>query len=63
MNNKSTDQTARMHRLYCAFVVWKLYSDFILHIDFTAEYRLIPNPKKAYIFPILEIFSQTEDLL
>ena len=30
---------------------------------FTAEYRLLPNPKKACIFPILENFSQPEDFI
>ena len=29
---------------------------------FTVEYRL-PNPKKACIFPILEIFPQPEDFI
>ena len=37
------------------------YSDFFAY--FTAEYRLLPNPKKACIFPILEIFSQSGDFI
>ena len=40
----------------------KWYSSFILPY-FTAEYRLLPNPKEACIFPILDIFSQPEDFI
>ena len=35
----------------------------ILFAYFTAEYRLLPNPKKVCIFPILEGFSQPEDFI
>ena len=35
----------------------------ILFCLFTTEYRLLPNPKKACIFLILEIFSQPEDFI
>ena len=30
---------------------------------FTVEYRLLPNPKKACISPILKIFSQPKDFI
>ena len=43
--------------LFCGFCS---PSDFAY---FTAEYRLLPNQKKACFFPILDIFSQPEDFI
>ena len=30
---------------------------------FTAEYRLLPNPKKACIFPIFDLISKSADFI
>ena len=40
-----------------------VYDQWFYFAYFTAEYRLLPNQKKACLFPIFYIFSQPEDFI
>ena len=45
------------------WIKFKKESQWFYFAYFTAEYRLLPNPKKACIFPFWRFFSQPEDFI